>query len=161
MRQTSAGKIIRAVLISAVLVGGVVTGLSDKSYRVHATTCDQAMDNFISADNTYEIARYSYFYDDPTSCQSDCANSQNQTQCISDCQISRHTTLAQAQIGLLNLATDTCAPYELDACAQARGMANMCVLQLNSSSYSSQEELEAVLVRYEACLTASKVDYCQ
>jgi hypothetical protein len=151
---------LRAVCTVGVLVGGLVFLGWTKTTGVNATDCATAFQNFMNADNTYEIARYSYFYDDPTSCIQECQNSTN-PHCVEDCQIRRHTALGNAELGMSTSAEDTCTPYTVDACAQARAMADGCLNQLNSSSYSSQEELDSLFSQYAACLTASKVDACQ
>ena len=153
---------LRAVCTVVVLVAGLVFLGWTKTTGVNATDCDIAFQNFMNADNTYEIARYSYFYDDPTSCEADCVNdTTNHAQCIADCQTTRRTALDNAELGMSTSAEDTCTPYTVDGCAQARAMADGCLNQLTSSSYSSQEELDSLFSQYGACLTASKVDACQ
>ena len=114
--------------------------------------------DYLNAGNTYEIARQSYFYGVPTSCDQVCSGNPS---CISDCQISRHTELGQADLAMFSLALDTCTPIEPDQCAQARAMADGCLSQYNPYDYSDPEEASAVADQRWACREASKVDSCQ
>ena len=68
MKQKATSKVLRAVLIPAVLVLGLASGAFDKSSRVDATTCGEAFDNYLNAEFTYMSARWSYFYGIPTTC---------------------------------------------------------------------------------------------
>ena len=156
-------KVIRGVLIAAVLVGGLVTSTLHPSRRVEAVDCDLAFQNYMNADNTYEIARWSYFYDVPTTCAEDCLFNSNFIPCIDQCETDRYTAFGQAQISLLSLAQDTCTPFTLDQCAQARGMVDACLAQwqYESQTYTDPEEISAAANRYMACREASKIDSCQ
>jgi len=162
MKQKATHRVLRGVLITAVLVVGLLTGTLHKSRRVEAVDCDTAWQNYMNADATYEIARWSYFYGVPTTCNQDCQNSQNPN-CVQDCQTDRYTTLGQAQIGMFSLALDTCTPFTLDQCSQARGMVDACIAQWQweSQTYTDPEEISAAAYRYMACREASKIDSCQ
>lgn len=117
--------------------------------------------DYLNASNAYEIARLSYFYGLPTSCDQDCQGRPNFQQCVNDCQITRHTILGQADLAMTSLALDTCTPSTIDECAAARGMADWCLTQYNPNNYSDPEERMAVASQYMACREASKVDSCQ
>ena len=149
--------------MAAVLVVGLVTAPLDKSRRVEAVDCDLAFQNYMNADNTYEIARYSYFYGVPTTCEHDCQNSNHFFECVENCETERYTTLGQAQISMFSLALDTCTPFTLDQCSQARGMVDACLAQWQweSQTYTDPEEISAAANRYMACREASKIDSCQ
>src|SRR6185369_9317016 len=82
-------KILRAALITALLIVGLVAGALDKNYRVEATSCEEAWSNYYNADGTYENARLSYGI--PTTCAQDCALAQDPPQCVLSCQSSRAT----------------------------------------------------------------------
>lgn len=162
MKQKTISKLLRAILIAAVLLIALVTGGTlNKSGCVEARTCDEAMNDYFNADSTYHIARLSYFYGEPTTCQQDCQGSGNQTQCLNDCQINRRTTLSNAEIGLFSASGATCTPITIDECAQARAMADDCRAQYNFNDYSDPEERDAVYSQYMACREASKIDRCQ
>lgn len=161
MKRVATGKLLRAILIAIVLVVGLVSGISHKSSRVDAKSCDEALTDYFNADNTYYMARLSYFNGIPTTCQEDCQNSQNQTQCIENCRTNRRTALGNAEITLFDLAGDTCTPVTIDECAQARSMADDCLAQYNPNNYSDPEEAMAVSSEYWACREASKVDSCE
>lgn len=146
--------------MAVVLVVGLATGDLHKSGRVNAVDCDLAFMNYMNADSTYESARQSYFYGVPTTCQQDCQNSLD-PHCAQDCQINRYTTLGQAQINMFSLALDTCTPFTVDQCAQARAMVDDCTAQFFSQTYSDMEEMSAAADRLGACRLASKIDSCQ
>ena len=163
MRRKAIHKVSRGVVMAAVLVVGLVTAPLDKSRRVEAVDCDLAFQNYMNADNTYEIARYSYFYGVPTTCEHDCQNSNHFFECVENCETERYTTLGQAQISMFSLALDTCTPFTLDQCSQARGMVDACLAQWQweSQTYTDPEEFSAAANRYMACREASKIDSCQ
>ena len=79
----------------------------------------------------------------------------------SNCEIRRHTALGEAEIGMFSTALDTCTPITIDECAQARGMAEQCLIQHDYTAYSDPDEALAVYAQYSACRLASKVDSCQ
>ena len=148
--------------MAAVLFVSLGSGVLHESRRVQAVDCDLAFQDYLNADNTYEIARYSYFYDVPTSCAEEC-NGSSDPNCIANCGIARQTALGDAQIALFSLAQDTCTPFTLDQCAQARGMVDACAAQwaYESQTYTDPEEISAAAQRYMACWEASKIDTCQ
>src|SRR5919112_1304846 len=107
MKSKATSKVLRAGLIAAILVVGLVSGTPDESGRVHATSCYEAMVSFHNANVGYDTARISYFYSQPTSCREDCiaqnppnTNSTVIDQCVGDCDTIRHTTLGEAQTTL-------------------------------------------------------------
>jgi len=156
-------KVLRAGLVLVVLVGALAIGGWSKGTSVNAIDCDTAYQNYLNADNTYDIARVSYFYNDPTSCDQDCSAyppGPAHDQCVNECRINRHTALGNAQIALLSTALDTCVP-QMDQCSNARAMAASCAAQYDWTQYSDPDEAAAVAVQYQACREASKVDYCQ
>lgn len=162
MKQKLTSKVLRAVLIAAVLVIGLASSDTlDKSSCVFAKDCYEAMDDYFNANSTYEIACVSYFYGQPTTCQQECQGNPNPTQCINDCQINRQTALGNAEIGLFSLAMDTCTPLALEQCAEARSMADACSVQHPYLDYSDLDERLAVYQQYSACREASKIDTCQ
>jgi hypothetical protein len=145
MYQKATSKLLRAVLIAAVLVIALVSGGAlDKSIHVDAKSCDEAFTDYMNANNTFEIARQSYFYGIPSTCQQDCALDPNFQQCVSNCQTDRYTTLGQADLAMFSMALDTCEPLTLDACAQARAMADDCLSLYDPSAYSDPAEASAV-----------------
>ena len=164
MKRKATHRVLRGVLIATVLVASLVTGASHKSRVAGATDCDTAFQNYLNADSNYEIARLSYFYDVPSNCTQTCpasSGSSNQN-CVQDC-TSRYTTFGQAQISMFSLALDTCTPFTLDQCAQARSMVDACIAQwqYESQTYTDPDELSAAASRYMACWEASKIDSCQ
>lgn len=161
MRPKATGKVLRAVSVAAVLVLTLVSGALVKSRPVGAKSCEDAFTDYINANFTYETARISYFYGEPTSCASQCQLVQDPQQCISDCQTSRYTALAQADMALFSTALDTCTPSEINQCAQAQTMANNCLSQYNSALYADPEEAGAVADQFWACWEASKIDSCR
>ena len=160
MKRKATHKVLRRVLMVAILVVGLVTGALHKSRRVNAVDCDLAFQNYMNADTTYEIARWSYFYGVPTTCTQDCLTSTDPN-CVTNCEIDRYTALGEAQIGMFSLALNTCTPLTLDQCSQARSMVDMCRFQFFSQTYSDPEEFSAAADRYMACWEASKIDSCQ
>lgn len=161
MKQITRTKILRKVLILAFLIVSLVIVGSDKGISVSADTCMDAFTEYINANTDYDVARVLYFYNDPTSCAAVCATDQNYAQCLYNCGQTRATNLANAQIGLLSAAYDTCTPITVDECAQARAMADSCIYLYDFSIYSDPEEASAVAEQFSACRTASKVDSCQ
>jgi hypothetical protein len=162
MERKAPHKELRGVLIAAILVVGLVTVLHE-SRRVQAVDCDLAFQNYMNADATYEMARWSYFYGVPTTCDEDCSSDPNPATCVQNCQTNRYTDFGEAQIAMTSLALDTCTPFTLDQCAQARGMHDACLAQWDweSQTYTDPEEISAAAHRYMACRTASKIDTCQ
>lgn len=164
MKQKATHRVLRGVLIAAVFVISLVTGGLHESRHVGAVDCDTAFQNYLNADGTYEIARLSYFYDVPSSCGQRCPTITGSATsgCVDEC-TNRHTTFGQAEIGMFNLALDTCTPLTIDQCSQARGMVDACLAQWQweSQTYTDQEELSAAASRYMACREASKIDSCQ
>ena len=168
MKSKATSKVLRAVLIAAVLFVGLVSGTLDKSGRVHAQSCYDSMVAFHNANAGYDTARISYFYSQPTSCWEDCitqnppnTNSTVIDQCVGDCNTIRHTTFAEAQTTLFGTSLLTCSPETVDQCAQARAMADQCDAQYDPGQYSTLEEYLAVWSQLSACRLASKVDMCQ
>jgi len=162
MKQERTRRVLRVFLIAVVLSVALVShGALDKSGSVHAKDCYEAMEDYFNANSTYEIARVSYFYGDPTTCEQDCVLASNFSQCVNDCRITRHTILGNAEIGLFSLALDTCTPITIDQCDQARAMADDCNAQYDLSQYSDPEERFAVSMQLLACREASKIDTCQ
>lgn len=154
--------IFRKVLILTFLAVGLVVIIeSNKSICVSASTCDEAFANYLNANSIYEIARLSYFYGTPISCQQECNVPNPPPNCIANCQINRRTALGAAELNLFSNALNTCAPLTVDECAQARGMAEQCLIEHNYPSYSAPEEALAVYAQYSACRLASKVDSYQ
>lgn len=78
-----------------------------------------------------------------------------------DCDTAFQNYINADQFGMFSMALDTCSPYTLDGCAQARAMADNCLVQYNWNNYSDPEEAMAVASQYMACREASKVDTCQ
>ena len=162
MKQRTKGKLLRAVLLLTLLGIAFVSGdVLDKNRCVEAKTCDEAFADYMNANDTYEIARISYFYGQPTSCDQECQGRSDYDQCVSDCEIRRQTALANAEIGLFSAAGATCTPVTVDQCAQARSTADGCATQYPYLDYSDLDERLAVYSQYSACWTASKVDSCQ
>jgi hypothetical protein len=162
MKPKATSKVLRVALIAFILVIALVSGGAlDKSGCVEAKTCDEAWVDYLNANTTYEIARVSYFYGVPTTCQQDCVGNPNPTQCVDNCQINRHTALGSAETGLFNDALGTCTPITIDQCAQARAIADDCAAQYDFMQYSDLEERLAVWAQYDACREASKVDTCE
>jgi hypothetical protein len=159
MKSKATSKVLRVVLITAVLVVGLVIGTLDKSGRVHAQSCYESMVAFHNANTGYYTARISYFYGQPTTCEQDCG--WGNTQCIEDCQQTRQTVLAQSELTLFSSALYTCQPESVDQCAQARQMADQCDAQYDPSNYSNPEEYLAEWSQLSACRLASKIDMCQ
>jgi hypothetical protein len=162
MKATS--KVLRAILIAVVLVVALVSGGSlDKSGHVSAMTCWDAWNNYYIGNFTYETARYSYFYNQPTSCDYDCRNYTGSgfIDCVDECRISRGTTMASAELAMFNLALDTCTPMSYDECAEARAVYDACLIQYDPSQYPTWEERLAVSSQLMACREASKIDTCQ
>jgi hypothetical protein len=161
MRHKATSRVLRAILIVVVLVIALVGGNPlDKSGYVNAKTCWDAMNDFYIANNTYEIARYSYFYDQPTTCNQDCYPNTD-AQCVIDCYIGRATAMANADVAMLSLAVDTCTPMTIDQCAEARATYDGCLAQYDPSQYPTIEERLAVSEQLMACREASKIDTCQ
>ena len=169
MKKTS--KVLRAVLIAAVLVICLASGALDrldKSRSTSAWGCYESMVAFHNAMMNYDLARVSYFYDDPTSCLEDCI-AQNPPsapwsailECEEDCYTIRRTTLAENDNALISASLVTCTPEPPDGCAQARAMRDDCNAQYNPGNYSTPEEYLAVWSQLSACLEASKVQYCE
>jgi hypothetical protein len=166
MKLRATTKVLRAVLIAAVLVIGLGSGALDRldtSRSASAWGCYESMVAFHNAMMNYEVARVSYFYGDPTSCYDECAAIMvpPDPQCIADCEQARATTLSSASISLSSSALVTCTPEPPDGCAQARAMRDDCNAQYNPGNYSSPEEYLAVWSQLSACLEASKVQYCE
>ncbi len=153
-------KVRRTVLAVGVVISALALSSWTTARRVDAIDCDTAFQNFINADNTYYIARVSYFNGSPISCQDECAGSQDPN-CVENCRIRRYTDLGNAQIGMFSMALDTCTPFGFDQCASARALADGCNAQYDPSCYSDPEEASAVADQRAACREASKVDYCQ
>lgn len=163
MKPKATSKVLRAVLIAAVLVVCLASGALDtldKSRSTGATDCYTAMVNFHNANMGYDTARISLFYGQPTSCQEDCQNSSN-AQCIPDCQQTRQTLLAQNELTLFGASYFTCTPETVDQCAQAVAMADQCEAQYDPSQYPTLEEAIAVWPQRSACMEASKVHFCR
>ncbi len=167
MKSKATGRVLRAVLLGAVLVAGLVIGAPDESGRAHATSCYEAMVSFHNANVGYESARISYFYSEPTSCLQDCkdsnptADSSTLTLCEGDCQTSRYTRLNHAGSTLFGASLLTCTPETVDQCAQARAMADQCDALYNPGNYSTPEEYMAVWSQLSACREASKIHMCE
>ncbi len=163
MKQITKSKIFRKVLILTFLIVSFVIVDADKNNCVSAKTCEEAFIDYVNADTNYEVARYSYFYNQPTSCATQCANDPNPMACEQTCQTNRATTLAYATIDLLGSANETCMPASPNECAQARGRVDACLLELESAVYdvNDLEETQAVFTRYEACLAANDLSSCQ
>ena len=168
MKSKATSKVLRAVLIAAVLVAGLVSGTPDKSGRVHAMSCYESMVAFHNANTGYYTARVSYFYGQPTTCRDDCVaqnppntNSTVIDQCVEDCGTIRYTAFGAAQTTLFGAALFTCAPETVDQCAQARQMADQCDAEYDPGNYATTEEYLAVWSQLSACRLASKVDMCE
>ena len=168
MKSKATSKVLRAGLIAAVLVVGLVSGTPDKSGRAHATSCYEAMVSFHNANAGYDTARVSYFYGQPTTCRDDCV-AQNPTnthstvidQCVEDCGTFRHTAFGEAQTTLFSSSLLTCQPETVDQCAQARAMADQCDAQYDPGQYATPEEYLAVWSQLSACREASKIHMCE
>lgn len=155
-------RVLRALLLAVLLVVALAGGGPlDKSGYVGAKTCWEAMNDFYISNNTYEAARIRYFYGEPTTCSQDCAQDQDPPQCVIDCQIDRHTAMGNAEIGMLNLAIDTCTPMAIEQCDEARSMYYGCVAQYDPSQYPTIEERLAITSQLMACREASKIDTCE
>lgn len=168
MKSKATSKVLRAVLIAAVLVVGLIIGTPDKSGRAHATSCYESMVAFHNANTGYDTARISYFYGQPTTCRDDCV-AQNPPnthstvidQCVEDCGTIRYTTFGEAQLTLFSSSLLTCQPETVDQCAQARAMADQCDAQYDPGQYATPEEYMAVWSQLSACREASKIHMCE
>jgi len=160
MKSKATSRVLRAVLIAAVLVVVLVGGAPDKSGRAHATSCYEAMVSFHNANTGYDTARISYFYGQPTTCEQEpCWGWW--PGCIEECQQTRQTLLAQAELTLFGASLLTCTPETVDQCAQARAMADQCDAQYDPGQYATPEEYMAVWSQLSACREASKIHMCE
>jgi len=159
MKSRATSKVLRAVLIAAVLVVCLVNGTPDKGGSAGAFSCYEAVVNFHNAMMNYEIARISLFYNQPTSCEDECGW-WNKT-CIDECRQTRQTTLAREQLALFAASLLTCAPETPDQCAIARAEADQCEALYDPGQYSNPEEALAVWPQRSACMEASKVHFCE
>ena len=171
MKLKRTRKVLSAVLIATVLVIGLASSALDpldKSRTASAWGCYESMVAFHNANMGYHTARVSYFYDEPTTCLSDCIN-QNPwytpwsviLECEEDCYVTRYTTLGQSDLTLWSASLFTCAPETVDQCVQARQMRDQCYGQYDPNNYSNPEEYLAEWSQLSACLMASKVHYCE
>ena len=149
-------KVLRAVLIAAVLVVCLVSGTPDKSGSAGAFSCYEAVVNFHNAMMGYETARIILFYNQPSSCEDECGWG-NQP-CILQC---RQTRFAESQLTLFATSLLTCAPEDPDQCAIARAEADQCEALYDPGQYSNPEEYLAVWAQRSACMEASKVHFCE
>ena len=165
MKKRRLTKIPAKVLVLGLFIAGLILVGSTRTVSVDAKTCYKAWLDFYTADNAYDTARISLFYGSPTTCAADCASGgftgAAYTQCVADCQTTRQTSLAAADTNLLAAALGTCTPLTVDECAQARAMADACIVQYPYPDYSDLDERLAVYEQYSACRLASKVDSCQ
>ena len=163
MKSRATSKVLRAILIAAIMVALFATGALDtldKSRSTGATDCYTAMVNFHNAMMGYETARISYHYGQPTSCAQECVGNPSPT-CVDDCMLTRYTSLGQADLTLFSASLVTCTPESPDACAQARAMADQCYAQFDPGQYATVEEYLTVWPMLSACITASRIDACQ
>lgn len=167
MKLTSNTKILRKLLILCLLTIGLGFVASKEATPVSAKTCWEAINDFSDAMNTYDSAFRSYYLDDPTSCDSECSvypvGSQLRQNCVNNCQITRHTALGDANIGLLQGSADinTCTNPEPNYCANAQAAANACQSRYNYNQYSDPEQHFEIFNAYMVCRDASGIDSCQ
>ncbi len=167
MKLKATTKVLRAVLIAAVLVIGFGSGALDrldKSRSSSAWGCYESMVAFHNAMMDYETARVEYFYYEPTRCADECTPpppGKTFQECYEECMQTPHTTLSSAGISLSAASLVTCTPEPPDGCAQARAMADDCEAQYDPGNYSNPEEYLAVWTQLSACLEASKIQYCE
>lgn len=163
MKPKVTSKVLRAVLIAAVLVVCLASGALDtldKSRATGATDCYTAMVNFHNANMGYYTARISYFYGQPTTCEYECGGWWYGP-CWEECQQTRQTLLAQNELTLFAASYLTCSPETIDQCVQARQMRDGCYAEYDPGQYSNPEEFLAVWSQRSACLEASKVHFCE
>ena len=161
MKKRRLTKIPAKVLVLGLFITGLILVGSTRTVSVSATTCMEAFYQYYMADNAYDTARVLWFYDSPTSCADDCRSNLNFPQCVDDCRTNRQTALAAASVNLFAKSLETCTPVTVDECAQARAMADACIVQYPYPDYSDLDERLAVYDQYAACRLASKVDSCQ
>lgn len=167
MKLRTTSKVLRAFLIAAVLVMGLGSGALDKLDQSRTTSawgCYEAMEAFHNAMISYEVARVSYFYDEPITCDAECTPpppGQTHAYCVQECIQTRHTTMSSASITLTASALFTCTPEAPDGCAIARAMRDQCEALYDPGQYSEPAEALAVWSQLSACLEASKISYCE
>lgn len=160
MKQTSS--MLRKFFVLTFLAFGLLIVSMDTGVCVGASSCDDAFNAYLNGENSYYTSFNLYHYNDPTTCDEDCDHltGNEYTECVSNCEITRYTSLGNAQIGLFSLALDTCTPISLDGCAQARARRDDCIAQFYPFG-SDPVEADRRSTQYAACLEASKVSSCE
>ena len=167
MKSRATSKVLRAVLIAAVLVVCLASGALDtldKSRSTGATDCYTTMVNFHNAMMDYETTRIEIFYNpfnnplyNPT-CGDQCGGDST---CFAACIEGRDGPLEIKGLTLFSVSLLTCAPETVDQCAQARAMRDGCEAQYDPFQYPTLEEALAVWPQRSACMEASKVHFCE
>jgi hypothetical protein len=164
MKLRATTKVLRAVLIAAVLVIGFGSGALDrldKSRSTGATDCYTAAVNFHNAMMDYDTERVEVYYGGSPTCSEACQYAQDPGSCWSACIEDRDDELEVKGSTLFNVSLLTCTPESPDQCAIARQERDQCYAQYNPGNYSTPEEYLAVWSQLSACLEASKIQYCE
>jgi len=161
MARSVRTKIVRKCLVLTLLTVGILIVVGDNGNKAAAATCDDAFTAYINADNTYYTSYNSYYFDDPTSCATECGGPGVNPTCESACETARYTAVGNAEINMFEASNETCDPVPIDACAEARALAAGCLSQFDVSSTSDPVEQDRIGAEYSACYAASKVDSCQ
>lgn len=172
MRKTKLTKLPAKMFVLGLCIAGLVFVGSTRTVSVKATSCDDAYNAYYAADNAYDTARISFFYNSPETCAQECRrkhpvdaihdpNDDAYNQCVADCPTNRETTLAADDSDLVGKALETCTPASPDACDAARAAAAACYDQYDYLDYSDLNERLAVYEQYSACQLATKADACQ
>lgn len=164
MKLRATSKVLRAVLIAAVLVIGFGSGALDrldKSRSTSAMDCYEAVVAFHNAMMYYEIERIEVYYGGSPTCSEACQYAPDPGYCWSVCIEDRDDELNVKGLTLFSVSLLTCTPESPDACAIARAERDQCNALYNPGNYSTPEEYLAVWTQLSACLEASKVQYCE
>lgn len=168
MNIKSNTKILRKILILCLLTVGLMFVASNEATPVSAKSCYDANNDFYGALDTFDTAFYSYYYNDPTSCEQDCSRDYTPgttayNQCVQYCRQTRRTNLDNSQLGILQAGgdLDSCTNPAPEECVNARGRNDYCLATYNYSEYSDPEERLDIYTAYSACRDASGVDKCQ
>lgn len=166
MKQTAKTKILRKVLFLAFLIAGFVAVELDTSSYASAKTCVEAWNDHVTAGYNYESARMLYFYNEPNTCQAECAAREGSSTpgyyaCVADCPSARYAALQNAEQGMFDTASDTCTPVAMEECTGAQQKLADCGIQYDYSSITDTAERFSVQRAYMACRSATKIDSCQ
>jgi hypothetical protein len=171
-------QIVLIGLVLSVLLGGGLVGTQPS----RAAFFDCETDNwnaFLGANSTYTITFRSWYRDDPTSCEQQCApqcqslTGSEWTTCMNNCIIScnntRFTAFQSAQQTLMDVSNQYC-PASQDQCDAARARRDACNgtyqghfadPMLDENGNYDLTWLGMVFSEYSSCMAASRIEACE